>query len=58
MIASVSLARHRPEYDNAVDNNYTLAPLCCGCQTLIDLKRRYNLDDPPAGTSLDIPVHR
>jgi hypothetical protein len=46
MIASVSRARHRPEYDNAVDNNYTLALLCCGCQTLIDLNRRYKLNDP------------
>jgi hypothetical protein len=46
MIASVSRAQHRPEYDNAVDNNYTFALLCCGCQTLIDLNRHCKLNDP------------
>jgi len=37
---------HSPEYGNDADNNYNLALLRWGCQTLIDLNRRYQLDDP------------
>ena len=32
---------HSPEYGNAADNNYNLALLRWGCQTLIDLNQRY-----------------
>ncbi len=41
---------HSPEYGNDADNNYNLALLRWGCQTLIDLNRRYKLDDPLAPT--------
>ncbi|MCY2996189.1 MAG: discoidin domain-containing protein [Planctomycetota bacterium] len=37
---------HSPEYGNAADNNYNLALLRWGCQTLIELNQRYRLDDP------------
>jgi hypothetical protein len=37
---------HSPEYGNAADNNYNLALLRWGCQTLIDLNLRYRLNDP------------
>ena len=37
---------HSPEYGNDADNNYNLALLRWGCQTLIDLNRRYMLNDP------------
>ena len=37
---------HSPEYGNDADNNYNLALLRWGCQTLIDLNRRYQLNDP------------
>ena len=35
-----------PEYGLAADNNYNLGLLHWGCQTLIDLNHRYQLDDP------------
>ena len=38
--------QHSPEYGNAADNNYNLALLRWGCQTLIDLNQRYRLNDP------------
>ena len=37
---------HSPEYGNDADNNYNLALLRWGCQTLIGLNRRYQLNDP------------
>ena len=37
---------HSPEYGNAADNNYNLALLRWGCQTLIELNQRYGLGDP------------
>jgi hypothetical protein len=38
---------HSPEYGNDADNNYNLALLRWGCQTLIELNRRYpQLNDP------------
>jgi len=37
---------HSPEYGNDADNNYNLALLRWGCQTLLDLNRRYQLNDP------------
>ena len=37
---------HSPEYGDDVDNNYNLALLRWGCQTLIDLNKRYGLKDP------------
>ncbi|MCY3017522.1 MAG: discoidin domain-containing protein [Planctomycetota bacterium] len=36
---------HSPEYGDAKDNNYNLALLRWGCQTLLDLNRRYKLND-------------
>ncbi|MBM3861319.1 MAG: discoidin domain-containing protein [Verrucomicrobia bacterium] len=38
--------QHSPEYGDAADNNYNLALLRWGCQTLIDLNQRYRLNDP------------
>lgn len=38
--------QHAPEYGKAADNNYNLALLRWGCQTLIDLNQRYGLNDP------------
>ena len=35
-----------PEYAPDVDNNYQLSLLRWGCQTLLDLNRRYQLNDP------------
>jgi len=35
-----------PEYGIAADNNYNLALLRWGCQTLIELNQRYRLNDP------------
>jgi hypothetical protein len=37
---------HSPEYGDDADNNYNLALLRWGCQTLIGLNRRYALNDP------------
>jgi hypothetical protein len=37
---------HSPEYGNAKDNNYNLSLLRWGCMTLIELNRRYKLNDP------------
>jgi alpha-L-fucosidase 2 len=37
---------HSPEYGDDRDNNYNLSLLRWGCQTLLDLNRRYNLKDP------------
>lgn len=37
---------HSPEYGDDADNNYNLALLRWGCQTLIDLNDRYELEDP------------
>ena len=37
---------HSPEYGNDADNNYNLALLRWGCQTLIELNQRYQLNDP------------
>jgi hypothetical protein len=37
---------HSPEYGNAADNNYNLALLRWGCQALIELNQRYQLNDP------------
>ncbi|MDR1816842.1 MAG: hypothetical protein LBR07_01370 [Puniceicoccales bacterium] len=37
---------HSPEYGNDSDNNYNLALLRWGCETLIALDKRYNLRDP------------
>lgn len=37
---------HSPEYGDDADNNYNLALLRWGCQTLIELNRRYQLNDP------------
>jgi hypothetical protein len=39
---------HSPEYGHDADNNYNLALLRWGCQTLLDLNRRYRLHDPLA----------
>lgn len=39
---------HSPEYGNAKDNNYNLSLLRWGCYTLLELNRRYNLNDPQA----------
>lgn len=39
---------HSPEYGNAADNNYNLALLRWGCRTLLELDRRYALNDPLA----------
>ena len=39
---------HSPEYGNAADSNYNLGLLRWGCQTLIDLNHRYQLNDPMA----------
>ncbi|MCX6880555.1 MAG: alpha-L-fucosidase [Verrucomicrobia bacterium] len=41
---------HSPEYGDDADNNYNLALLRWGCQTLIELNRRYNFNDPLAAT--------
>ncbi|MEI6654371.1 MAG: glycoside hydrolase family 95-like protein [Verrucomicrobiota bacterium] len=41
---------HSPEYGNDADNNYNLALLRWGCQTLIELNRRYQLNDPLTAT--------
>jgi len=37
---------HSPEYGDDADNNYNLSTLRWGCQTLIDLNERYQLNDP------------
>ncbi len=37
---------HSPEYGEAADNNYNLALLRWGCQTLIELNQRYRFNDP------------
>jgi alpha-L-fucosidase 2 len=37
---------HSPEYGDDADNNYNLSLLRWGCQTLIDLNARYQLNDP------------
>ncbi|MCF7975207.1 MAG: hypothetical protein K9N55_15440 [Phycisphaerae bacterium] len=37
---------HSPEYGDDADNNYNLSLLRWGCQTLIDLNARYDLQDP------------
>ena len=37
---------HSPEYGADADNNYNLSLLRWGCQTLIDLNARYQLNDP------------
>ncbi len=37
---------HSPEYGADADNNYNLSLLRWGCQTLIDLNERYQLNDP------------
>jgi hypothetical protein len=37
---------HSPEYGEDADNNYNLSLLRWGCQTLIELNRRYDLKDP------------
>jgi hypothetical protein len=39
-----------PEYGNAADNNYNLGLLRWGCQTLMDLNHRYQLNDPMVPT--------
>ena len=39
---------HSPEYGNAADNNYNLALLRWGCQTLLALNQRYRFNDPLA----------
>jgi alpha-L-fucosidase 2 len=41
---------HSPEYGDDADNNYNLALLRWGCQTLIGLNRRYKFNDPLAAT--------
>lgn len=41
---------HSPEYGNDADNNYNLGLLRWGCQTLMDLNQRYQLNDPLAPT--------
>ncbi len=40
---------HSPEYGNTRDNNYNLSMLRWACTTLLDLNKRYNLNDPLAG---------
>ncbi len=37
---------HSPEYGDDADNNYNLSLLRWGCQTLIDLNKRYDLRNP------------
>jgi len=37
---------HSPEYGDDADNNYNLSLLRWGCQTLIELNERYDLEDP------------
>ena len=37
---------HSPEYGDDADNNYNLSLLRWGCQTLIELNERYELNDP------------
>jgi hypothetical protein len=37
-----------PEYGRAADNNFNLGLLRWGCQTLIELNQRYQLNDPMA----------
>lgn len=41
---------HSPEYGDDADNNYNLSTLRWGCQTLIDLNKRYDLGDPLVAT--------
>jgi alpha-L-fucosidase 2 len=41
---------HSPEYGDAADNNYNLSLLRWGCQTLLHLNKRYQLNDPMAET--------
>jgi len=41
---------HSPEYGDDADNNYNLSTLRWGCQTLIELNKRYNLKDPLVAT--------
>ncbi len=41
---------HSPEYGADADNNYNLSLLRWGCQTLIELNRRYDLKDPRVPT--------
>jgi alpha-L-fucosidase 2 len=41
---------HSPEYGDDADNNYNLSLLRWGCQTLIELNRRYKFNDPLAAT--------
>jgi alpha-L-fucosidase 2 len=41
---------HSPEYGDAADNNYNLSLLRWGCQTLLQLNKRYELNDPMAET--------
>ena len=44
---------HAPEYGDDADNNYNLALLRWGCQTLGELNRRYKFNDPLAATWQD-----
>jgi hypothetical protein len=41
---------HSPEYGDDADNNYNLSLLRWGCQALIDLNKRYKLNDPMVQT--------
>ncbi len=43
-----------PEYGKVADNNYNLSLLRWGCQTLLDLNKRYNLSDPLATRWKDV----
>lgn len=40
--------QHSPEYGSAADNNYNLSNLRWACATLLELNRRYQLNDPQA----------
>jgi len=45
---------HSPEYGHDSDNNYNLSLLRWACQTLIDLNKRYALEDPLVPTWQDV----